>query len=87
MKREEEERENWKSKNSVTERLIDLPDLIQRRGLYSLTKCVKYQKYLKYMITIGTKWELYKMRSFGTKTQREDFRYAMNFAIIGKISL
>ena len=85
MKREEEERENWKSKNTVTERLIDLPDFIQRRGLYSLTKCVEYQKYLKYMITIGTKWELYQTRSFGTKTQGKDFRYAVNLAIIAKI--
>ena len=46
---------------------------------------MKYQKYLKYMITIGTKWELYKTRSFGTKTQGEDFRYAVNLAIIAKI--
>ena len=46
---------------------------------------MKNQKYLKYMITIGTKWELYKTRSFGTKTQGEDFRYAVNFAIIAKI--
>ena len=46
---------------------------------------MKYQKYLKYIITIGTKWELYKTRSFGTKTQGSDFRYAVNFAIIAKI--
>ena len=46
---------------------------------------MKYQKYLKHMITIGTKWELYKTRSFGTKTQKERFRYAVNFAIIAKI--
>ena len=46
---------------------------------------MKYQKYLKYIIIIGTKWELYKTRSFGTKTQGEDFRYAVNFAIIAKI--
>ena len=37
------------------------------------------------MITIGTKWELYKTRSSGTKTQGEEFRYAVNFAIIAKI--
>ena len=36
------------------------------------------------MITIGTKWELYKTRSFGTKTQGEDFSYAVNFAMIAK---
>ena len=48
---------------------------------------MKYQKYLKYMITIGTKWELYKTRSFGIKTQGNDFCYAVNFAIIAKISL
>ena len=46
---------------------------------------MKYQKYLKHMITIGTKWELYKTRSFGTKTQGEEFRYAVNFANIAKI--
>ena len=46
---------------------------------------MKNQKYLKYIITIGTKWELYKTRSFGTKTQGEDFRYVVNFAIIAKI--
>ena len=46
---------------------------------------MKNQKYLNYMITIGTKWELYKTRSFGTKTQGEDFRYVVNFAIIAKI--
>ena len=46
---------------------------------------MKYQKYLKYMITIGTKWELYKTMSFGTKTQGEDFCYAVNFAIIAKL--
>ena len=46
---------------------------------------MKYQKYLKYMITIGTKWELYKTRSVGIKTQGGDFRYAVNFAIIAKI--
>ena len=46
---------------------------------------MKYQKYLKYMNTIGTKWELYKTRSFGTKTQGGDFRYAVNLAIITKI--
>ena len=37
------------------------------------------------MITIGTKWELYKTRSFGIKTQGDDFCYAVNFAIIAKI--
>ena len=42
---------------------------------------MKYQKYLKHMITIRTKWELYKTRSFGTKTQGEEFRYTVNFAI------
>ena len=31
------------------------------------------------------KWELCKTRSFGTKTQGEDFRYAVNFTIIAKI--
>ena len=46
---------------------------------------MKNQKYLKYIIIIGTKWELYKTRSFGTKTHGEDFRYAVNFAIIAKI--
>ena len=46
---------------------------------------MKNQKYLKYMITIGKKWELYKTRSFGTKTQGGDFHYAVNFAIIEKI--
>ena len=46
---------------------------------------MKYQKCLNYMITIGIKWELNKTRSFGTKTQGNDFRYAMNFAIIAKI--
>ena len=46
---------------------------------------MKYQKHLKYMITIGTKWELYKTRSFGIKTQGEEFRYVVNFAIIAKI--
>ena len=46
---------------------------------------MKYQKYLKHMITIGTKWELYRTRSFGTKTQGEEFRYVENFAIIAKI--
>ena len=34
-------------------------------GLYSHTRCVKYQKYQKYMVTLGTKWELYNMKSFG----------------------
>ena len=29
-------------------------------GLYSHTRCVKYQKYQKYMITLGTKWEIKK---------------------------
>ena len=31
------------------------------------------------------KWELYKTRSFGIKTQGNDFLYAVNFAIIAKI--
>ena len=39
------------------------------------------------MITIGTKWELYKTRSFGTKTQGDDFRYAVNFAMIAKFAI
>ena len=46
---------------------------------------MKYEKCLKYMIIIGTKWELNKTRSFGIKTQGNDFRYAVNFAIIEKI--
>ena len=46
---------------------------------------MKYQKYINYMIKIGTKWELYKTRSFGTKTQGKEFCYAVNFAIIAKI--
>ena len=54
---------------------------------YIAIQNVKYQKYLKHIITIGIKWELYKTRSFGTKTQGEDFRYVVNFAIIAKISL
>ena len=46
---------------------------------------MKYKKYLKYMITIGTKRELHKTRPFGTKTQGDKFRYAVNFAIIAKL--
>ena len=30
---------------------------------------MKYQKYQKYKITIGTKWELYKTKSFGSKSK------------------
>ena len=45
---------------------------------------MKYQKCLKCMIKIGIKWELNKMRPFGTKTQGNDFRYAVNFAMIAK---
>ena len=60
MKREEEERDNWKRKNTVTERLIDF-DLIQCRGLYSLTKCVKNQNNQYNKITLRSKWELHKM--------------------------
>ena len=37
------------------------------------------------MITIGTKWELHKTWSFGTKTQGDNFCYVVNFAIIAKI--
>ena len=44
-------------------------------GLYSHTRCVKYQKYQKYMITLGTKWELYKTWSFGSKSKGDEFRY------------
>ena len=84
MKREEEERENWKSKNTVTESLIDF-DLIQCRGLYSLTKCVKNQNNQYNKITLRSKWELHKTGSFGSKSKGDKFRYAVNFAIIAKI--
>ena len=43
---------------------------------------MKYQKYQKYMITLGIKWELYKTKSFGSKSKGGggggggEFRYA-----------
>ena len=76
MKREEEERENWKRKNTVTERLIDCLDLIQYRGLYSLTKSVKYQNNQYNKITMRSKWELHKTGSFGSKSKGDKFCYA-----------
>ena len=76
MKKEEEERENWKSKNTVTERLIDYLGLIQCRGLYSLTKSVKYQNNQYNKITMRSKWELHKTGSFGSKSKGDKFRYA-----------
>ena len=90
MKREEEKQENWKSKNTVTERLIETPDLIQCRGLYSLTKCVKYQNNQYNKITLRAKRELHKTRSFGIKNIKNTgshFHYAGNFASIEKFSL
>ena len=45
-------------------------------GLYSHTRCVKYQKYKTYMIILGTKWELYETRSFGSKSKGNEFLYA-----------
>ena len=50
-------------------------------GLYSLTRDVKYQNNQNNMNTIGTKWELHKTGSFGSKIEGEQFRYVVNFAI------
>ena len=44
-------------------------------------------KNLKYMITIWTKWELHKTRSFGSKTQGTNFAMHSEFRYHREISL
>ena len=78
-RKKREKRENCNPKTKAAyESLNEKFDSIRvtNCGLYNHTRCVKYQKYQKYMITLGTKWELHKTRSFGSKSEDNQFRYA-----------
>ena len=78
MRERREKRENCNLKTKATYESLKMKVRFTKShkgGLYSHTRCVKYQKYQKYMITLGTKWEFYKTRSFGSKSKGNEFRY------------